>query len=163
MFCKGFKITTPYPSNAEFQSIPKCFWSRRKPPSLNLQELHVPISFLVHSLAIDNGIYKTTLSKTHPTLTIYVIHTLLEDHLSRNLWLEKTMHYGIGQWPSHSQPRTNLGSSMGLLPNNRISIKIRWIPTIQIRTEYQLADLLTKALPHKQFSTLLSKVTIINQ
>ena len=38
----------------------------------------------------------------------------------------------------------------------------RVIKLIHIRTQSQLADLLTKALSHKQFSELLSKMGFIN-
>ena len=38
----------------------------------------------------------------------------------------------------------------------------RVIKLIHVRTQSQLADLLTKALNHKQFSELLSKMGLIN-
>ena len=38
----------------------------------------------------------------------------------------------------------------------------RVIKLIHVRTQSQLADLLTKALSHKQFSELLSKMGLIN-
>ena len=38
----------------------------------------------------------------------------------------------------------------------------RVIKLIHVRTQSQLADLLTKALSHKQFSELLSKIGLIN-